>query len=96
MDQPKQDEAESASLPPKHKQLVVGIREVTRRLERGELRCGLVDVSVRPALLHHHLLMLAGVRQVPFVALRENLGPLLRMKGVKRAIAIGFKVRLEG
>ena len=94
-EQRKQDEAESAPahVQPKHKQLVVGIREVTRRLERDELRCGLVDVSLQPALLHHHLLMLAGVRRVPFVAVRENLVPLLGMKGVKRAVAIGFKVR---
>ena len=91
-EQQKQDEAELASLKPKHKQLVVGIREVTRKLERDELRCGLVDVSVQPPLLHRHLLMLAGVRQVPFVALRENLVPLLGMKGVKSVVAIGFKV----
>lgn len=73
-------------------QIVVGINAVTRHLEKGNLRAGVVCLSAKPAILQHHLLMLAATRDARLVALpalSETISPNL---GVKSALAIGFKV----
>ena len=73
-------------------QIVVGINAVTRHLEKGNLRAGVVCLSAKPAILQHHLLMLAATRNAPLMALptlSEAISPSL---GVKSALAIGFKV----
>ena len=74
----------------KRSQVVVGMNAVSRHLERGNLRAGLVCSSA--TLMHQHLLMLATTRGVPFAslsALAETITPLL---GLKRAMSIGFRV----
>ncbi|KAL5476057.1 hypothetical protein EMCRGX_G025959 [Ephydatia muelleri] len=72
-------------------QIVLGINAVTRHLEKGNLRAGVVCLSAKPAILQHHLLMLAATRDARLVALpalSETISPHL---GVKSALAIGFK-----
>lgn len=79
----------------KRSQIVVGSNAVTRQLERGALRAGLVCPSARPPLVHRNLLMMAATRGIPFAAvprLSETITPLL---GLKTALAVGFKVEKD-
>lgn len=75
-------------------QLVIGVNNVTRCLERNELAAGCVCLTAKPALVTRHILMLAATRSVPFVAL-PNLSQKVveAVGGIKSALAIGFKVQ---
>lgn len=76
----------------KKAQLVVGTNAVTRSLEEGSLRVGVVCLTAKPALLHRHMLQLAATRQVPMAAL-PNLSPTIApLLGMKSSLAIGIKV----
>lgn len=76
----------------KRAQLVVGTNAVTRSLEEGSLRVGVVCLTAKPALVHQHLLQLAASRRVPMAAL-PNLSPTIApLLGVKSSLAIGIKV----
>jgi ribosomal protein L7Ae-like RNA K-turn-binding protein len=76
-------------------QLVVGTNAVTRSLEEGSLRVGVVCLTAKPAFLHRHLLQLAATRQVPMVALPHLSPTISPLLGVKSSLAIGIKVCLE-
>lgn len=76
----------------KRSQIVVGLNEVTKMLERGNLRAGLVCLSAKPSLMHQHVLVLSASRGVPCAALHgvsETVAPAL---GLNSALAIGVKV----
>ena len=76
----------------KRTQLVVGTNAVTRCLEEGTLRVGVVCLTAKPALLHRHMLQLAATRQVPMAAM-PNLSPTIApLLGMKSSLAIGIKV----
>ncbi len=76
-------------------QLVIGVNNVTRCLERGELCAGCVCLSAKPALVTRHILMLAATRSVPFAALPNLSQTIVEGVGdIKSALAIGFKVRI--
>ena len=79
----------------KRSQIVVGLNEVTKTLERGNLRAGLVCLSAKPSLMHQHILVLAASRGVPCAALRglsQTVAPAL---GLNSALAVGVKVILR-
>lgn len=90
---PKSDEsAEPLPCDSKKLQLVLGTNALTRCLEQGTLRVGVVCLTAKPALFHKHILQLSASRCVPVVALPSlspTIAPLLNMKSV---LAIGVKV----
>ena len=89
----KSDEsAEPLPCDSKKSQLVVGTNALTRCLEQGTLRVGVVCLTAKPALLHTHILQLSASRCVPVAALPSlspTIAPLLNMKSI---LAIGVKV----
>ncbi|XP_012658832.1 ribonuclease P protein subunit p38 [Otolemur garnettii] len=73
------------------KQLTIGVNEVTRALERGELLLVLVCKSVKPAIITSHLIQLSLSRAVPACQvprLSERIAPVI---GLKCVLALGFK-----
>ncbi|XP_033119786.1 ribonuclease P protein subunit p38-like [Anneissia japonica] len=72
-------------------QILIGINEVTRGLERGLLRCVVVCRSTKPSHMTNHLLTLSATRETPALCLfrlSEIISPLLNLNTV---MAIGFK-----
>ena len=76
----------------KRSQIVVGVNEVTKALERGFLRAVVVCLSAKPVLLHQHLQVLSATRNVPCVAMHGTSEVVAQALGLKRAMAIGLKV----
>lgn len=73
------------------KQLVIGVNEVTRALERNELLLVLVCQSVKPAIITSHLIQLSLSRSVPACQvpqLSERIAPVI---GLKCVLALGFR-----
>ena len=76
----------------KKAQVAVGINEVTKLLEKGRLRAGLVCLSFKPHIVHQHLQILSASRSVPCIALRGLSETTASALGVKSALAVGLKV----
>lgn len=73
------------------KQLVIGVNEVTRALERNELLLVLVCKSVKPAIITSHMIQLSISRTVPACQvpqLSERIAPVI---GLKCVLALGFR-----
>ncbi|XP_052012464.1 ribonuclease P protein subunit p38 [Apodemus sylvaticus] len=73
------------------KQLVIGVNEVTRALERNELLLVLVCKSVKPAVITSHLIQLSLSRAVPACQvpqLSQRIAPVI---GLKCVLALGFR-----
>ena len=73
------------------RQLAIGINEVTKALERNQLRLVLVCKSVKPKHMTEHLIALSISREVPacqVAALSNILSEPLRLKSV---LALGFR-----
>lgn len=73
-------------------QLVFGVTEITRGLEKGVLRLVVVDRS-SPWQLHRHLAQLSAVRGCPALALDRMSDMLSSFVSVTRMCALGFKVK---
>ncbi|XP_019855851.1 PREDICTED: ribonuclease P protein subunit p38-like [Amphimedon queenslandica] len=73
------------------KQLIIGVNAFTRCLERGHMRCGVVCLSAKPALLTGHILMLAATRNCPLMGLYDLSSKLAPTLGIKSVLALGFK-----
>jgi len=72
-------------------EIVCGVQNVTRCLERDELRLVVVDRS-SPWQLHQHLAQLSAVRQCPAIALDNMANTLCAVLALTRLCAFGFKV----
>ncbi|XP_018541652.1 ribonuclease P protein subunit p38 [Lates calcarifer] len=73
------------------RQLAIGINEVTKALERNELKLVLVCKSVKPKHMTSHLIALSVMRGVPACQvprLNQNLSEPL---GLKSVLALGFR-----
>ncbi|CAO2594947.1 Ribonuclease P protein subunit p38 [Lemmus lemmus] len=73
------------------KQLVIGVNEVTRALERNELLLVLVCKSVKPAIITSHMIQLSISRTVPACQvpqLSQRIAPVI---GLKCVLALGFR-----
>lgn len=73
------------------RQLAIGINEVTKALERNELKLLLVCKSVKPKHMTNHLIALSATRGVPACQvprLSQNASELL---GLKSVLALGFR-----
>jgi hypothetical protein len=77
------------------RQLVFGVTEITRALEKGTLRLVMVDRS-SPWQLHRHLAQLSVVRGCPALALDRMSDTLSSFVSLTRMCALGFKVKSEG
>jgi len=73
------------------REVVCGVQNVTRCLERNELRLVIVDRS-SPWQLHQHLAQLSAVRGCPAVALDNMANTLCAVLALTRLCAFGFKV----
>ncbi|OBS77763.1 hypothetical protein A6R68_19848, partial [Neotoma lepida] len=78
---------------PKHvrEQLVIGVNEVTRALEKNELLLVLVCKSVKPAVITSHMIQLSISRTVPACQvpqLSQRIAPII---GLKCVLALGFR-----
>ncbi|XP_055449745.1 ribonuclease P protein subunit p38 [Psammomys obesus] len=73
------------------KQLVIGVNEVTRALERNELLLVLVCKSAKPAMITSHMIQLSVSRTVPACQvpqLSQRIAPVI---GLKCVLALGFR-----
>ncbi|XP_009877276.1 PREDICTED: ribonuclease P protein subunit p38 [Apaloderma vittatum] len=94
---PKEEETEGQQQKPGwtdisiRRQLAIGVNEVTKALEKNELRLLLVCKSAKPAMITSHLIQLSASRATPagqVPRLSETVAPLL---GLTSILALGFK-----
>ncbi|XP_041844303.1 ribonuclease P protein subunit p38 [Melanotaenia boesemani] len=73
------------------RQLAIGINEVTKALERNELRLLLVCKSVRPKYMTDHLIALSATRGVPACQVPCLSRSVSESLGLKSVLALGFR-----
>ena len=73
------------------RQLAIGINEVTKALERNELRLLLVCKSVRPKHMTDHLKALSATRGVPACQVPRLSHSVSEALGLKSVLALGFR-----
>ncbi len=73
------------------RQLAIGINEVTKALERNELRLLLVCKSVKPTHITDHLIALSATRGVPACQVPRLSQSVSELLGLKSVLALGFK-----
>nr|XP_046254226.1 ribonuclease P protein subunit p38 [Scatophagus argus]XP_046254227.1 ribonuclease P protein subunit p38 [Scatophagus argus] len=73
------------------RQLAIGINEVTKALERNELKLVLVCKSVRPKHMTDHLITLSATRGVPACQVPRLSQSLSQPLGLKSVLALGFR-----
>lgn len=73
------------------RQLAVGINEVTKALERNQLKLLLVCKSVKPKLMTDHLITLSGTRGVPACQVPRLSQSVAEPLGLKSVLALGFR-----
>lgn len=73
------------------RQLAIGINEVTKALERNELKLALVCKSVKPKHMIDHLLVLSASRGVPACQVPRLSQSVSEPLGLKSVLALGFR-----
>lgn len=73
------------------RQLAIGINEVTKALERNELKLVLVCKSVRPKHMTNHLITLSATRGVPACQVPRLSQSMSEPLGLKSVLALGFR-----
>ncbi|XP_053289029.1 ribonuclease P protein subunit p38 [Pleuronectes platessa] len=73
------------------RQLAIGINEVTKALERNELRLVLVCKSVKPNHMTSHLIPLSATRGVPACQVPRLSQSVSEPLGLKSVLALGFR-----
>ncbi|XP_067457622.1 ribonuclease P protein subunit p38 [Thunnus thynnus] len=73
------------------KQLAIGINEVTKALERNELKLVLVCKSVKPKHMTSHLVALSATRGVPACQVPRLSQSVSEPLGLKSVLALGFR-----
>lgn len=73
------------------RQLAIGINEVTKALERNELRLLLVCKSVKPKHMTNHLIALSTTRGVPACQVPRLSQSVSEPLGLKSVLALGFR-----
>ncbi|XP_034467980.1 ribonuclease P protein subunit p38 [Hippoglossus hippoglossus] len=73
------------------RQLAIGINEVTKALERNELRLLLVCKSVKPNHMTSHLITLSATRGVPACQVPRLSQSVSEPLGLKSVLALGFR-----
>lgn len=73
------------------RQLAIGINEVTKALERNELKLLLVCKSVKPKHMMDHLIVLSTTRDVPACQVPRLSQTVSQPLGLKSVLALGFR-----
>lgn len=73
------------------RQLAIGINEVTKALERNELKLVLVCKSVKPKHMTNHLITLSATRGVPACQVPRLSQSMSEPLGLKSVLALGFR-----
>ncbi|XP_056237173.1 ribonuclease P protein subunit p38 [Seriola aureovittata] len=73
------------------RQLAIGINEVTKALERNELKLVLVCKSVKPGHMTNHLIALSATRGVPACQVPRLSESVSEPLGLKSVLALGFR-----
>uniref|UniRef100_UPI0037E76967 ribonuclease P protein subunit p38 n=1 Tax=Semicossyphus pulcher TaxID=241346 RepID=UPI0037E76967 len=73
------------------KQLAIGINEVTKALEKNELKLLLVCKSVKPKHMTDHLIALSVTRGVPACQVPRLSQSVSEPLGLKSVLALGFR-----
>lgn len=73
------------------RQLAIGINEVTKALERNELKLLLVCKSIKPAHMSNHLITLSVTRGVPACQVPRLSSSVSELLGLKSVLALGFR-----
>ncbi|XP_059194290.1 ribonuclease P protein subunit p38 [Centropristis striata] len=73
------------------RQLAIGINEVTKALERNQLRLLLVCKSAKPRHMTDHLIALSATRAVPACQVPRLSQSLSEPLGLKSVLALGFR-----
>ncbi|KAM4600680.1 ribonuclease P protein subunit p38 [Polymixia lowei] len=73
------------------KQLAIGINEVTKALERNEVRLVLICRSVKPHHMVKHLIVLSRTRHVPVCMVKQLSNCVSKPLGLKSVLALGFR-----
>ncbi|XP_062279022.1 ribonuclease P protein subunit p38 [Scomber scombrus] len=73
------------------RQLAIGINEVTKALERNELKLVLVCKSVKPNHMTSHLIPLSATRGVPACQVPRLSQSVSEPLGLKSVLALGFR-----
>jgi len=73
------------------RQLAIGINEVTKALERNELKLLLVCKSVKPPHMTDHLIALSATRGVPACQVPRLSQSVSEPLGLKSVLALGFR-----
>ncbi|XP_072250398.1 ribonuclease P protein subunit p38 [Leuresthes tenuis] len=73
------------------RQLAIGINEVTKAMERNELRLLLVCKSARPKHMTNHLIALSATRGVPACQVPRLSQSVSEPLGLKSVLALGFR-----
>lgn len=77
--------------PAARRQLAIGINEVTKALERNELKLLLVCKSVKPIHMTTHLIALSATRGVPACQVPRLSQNVSENLGLKSVLALGFR-----
>lgn len=78
------------------RQLAIGINEVTKALEKNELKLVLVCKSVKPKHMTHHLIALSATRGVPACQVPRLSQSVSEPLGLKSVLALGFRQCISG
>lgn len=73
------------------RQVAIGINEVTKALERNELKLLLVCKSVKPKHMTDHLIALSATREVPACQVPRLSQSVSEPLGLKSVLALGFR-----
>lgn len=73
------------------RQVAIGINEVTKALERNELKLLLVCKSVKPKHMTDHLIALSTTRDVPACQVPRLSQSVSEPLGLKSVLALGFR-----
>ncbi|XP_054639072.1 ribonuclease P protein subunit p38 [Dunckerocampus dactyliophorus] len=73
------------------RQLALGINEVTKALERNQLKLVLVCKSVKPKHMTNHLIALSATRGVPACQVPRLSESVAQPLGLKSVLALGFR-----
>lgn len=73
------------------RKLAIGINEVTKALERNELKLLLVCKSVKPQHMMEHLIALSASRDVPACQVPRLSQSVSEPLGLKSVLALGFR-----
>ncbi|XP_019747658.1 ribonuclease P protein subunit p38 [Hippocampus comes] len=73
------------------RQLALGINEVTKGLERNQLKLVLVCKSIKPKHMTNHLIELSASRGVPACQVPRLSESMATLLGLKSVLALGFR-----